>query len=85
MWTIDAPFRETMDKVQEYARRGVLAVEMECTALMSIAAYRGINLAAVLVITDELFGEGWVQGFVHAVVAAAFDRLFQALAQSLRE
>ncbi|MDI7249804.1 MAG: nucleoside phosphorylase [Bacillota bacterium] len=63
VWTTDAPFRETRDKVERYAREGVLAVEMECTALMSIAVYRGVEFAAVLLITDELFGESWVEGF----------------------
>lgn len=63
VWTTDAPFRETADKVRDYALRGVLAVEMECTALMAIAACRRVEFAAGLVVTDELGGGNWVQGF----------------------
>lgn len=85
VWTIDAAYRETEDKVKEYARRGVLAVEMECTALMAIAAVRRVQFAAVMVITDELFGETWVPGFTSPAVMEAGARLCQALARGFRE
>ncbi len=80
VWTTDAPFRETMDKVQGYADEEVLAVEMECTALMAIAMYRDVDFAAVLVITDELFRGEWSQGFGTPEVARQQDLLCQALA-----
>ena len=63
VWTTDAPYRETIGKVREYAGMGAVAVEMECTALMSIAGYRKAGFAAVLVITDEVFEGQWKQGF----------------------
>jgi uridine phosphorylase len=64
VWSIDAVFRETADKVRDYAGRGASAVDMECTALMAVAMYRKVDFAAVLVITDELFGEKWKKGFL---------------------
>jgi uridine phosphorylase len=85
VWTTDAPYRETEDKVQAYARQGVLAVEMECTALMAIAAVRQVAFAAALVITDELFGQEWVQGFASEPVQATSGWLCQALARGFRE
>ncbi|TFF96699.1 phosphorylase [Candidatus Thorarchaeota archaeon] len=63
VWTTDAALRETKEKVKQYAKRGVLAVDMECTALMAIALYRNVQFAAVLVITDELFEGEWRRGF----------------------
>lgn len=63
VWTTDAPFRETRDKVSKYAEKGLLAVEMETSALFTLAAYRGVNLAAVLVVSDELFDLKWRTGF----------------------
>ncbi len=63
IWTTDAPFRETRDKIDAYAEKGAVAVEMECTALMAIAMYRETAFAAVIVITDELSGEKWKAGF----------------------
>ena len=63
VWTTDAPFRETRDKVRRYSKMGVLGVEMEATALMTIAEYRNVDLAVVLSISDELYGEKWNPGF----------------------
>lgn len=63
VWTIDAGFRETKGKINNYAHRGVLCVEMECTALMAVAEYRDIDFASVLVITDEIFSDEWIRDF----------------------
>lgn len=56
-------FRETKDKIKEYSKNGIVAVDMECTALMSIAMYRNIDFTAVLAISDELWGEEWETGW----------------------
>lgn len=71
IWTIDAPYRETRDKIKKYSRGGAIAIDMECTALMSIAMVRGVDMAAVLAISDELFGPEWVQGFGSKELSAA--------------
>ena len=63
VWTIDAGFRETKGKINNYAHRGVLCVEMECTALMAVAEYRDIDFASILVITDEVFSDDWIRDF----------------------
>jgi purine-nucleoside phosphorylase len=63
VWTTDAVFRETKAKVKEYGERGLLAVDMEASALFTIAMYRGIELAALLVVSDELFDLTWRTGF----------------------
>ena len=54
---------ETRDKVVEYSRIGVLGVDMESTALMTVAAYRKVKLAVVAAVSDELYGEEWRKGF----------------------
>jgi len=41
VWTTDALYRETRDKVEAYGARSVLVVETEMTALMTVASYRG--------------------------------------------
>jgi uridine phosphorylase len=63
VWSTDAPFRETREKVLRYSSQGVHAVEMECSALFSIAQYRRAKTAALLVITDTLYGKKWKQAF----------------------
>ncbi len=63
VWTTDAPFRETKAKVHQYQMDGLLAVDMETSALFTLAHYRGIQLAQVLVVSDELDTFKWVHGF----------------------
>lgn len=62
VWTTDAIFREMGWKVRRYGAAGILAVEMELSALLAIAQVRGVRLAAALVISDELF-RPWTPGF----------------------
>ena len=59
IWSTDAFFRETRDKVEKLGRRGVLGVDMEATALMIIAKFRGARLALALLVTDELHTPAW--------------------------
>jgi len=63
IWTIDAIYRETSEKVKAYREKGVLAVEMEISALLTVAAYRSVSLAGLLVVSDELFDLKWRPGF----------------------
>ena len=78
VWSTDAPFRETRDKVREYARRGILGVDMESTALMCVAEYRGVDLAVALAISDELHGEEWNPGFKSRKLKRAESLLVKA-------
>ena len=71
VWSIDAPYRETKGKIKEYASRGIVAVDMESTALMAVAMHRRVDFAPVLVISDEAFGEDWMPGFDNPKVAEA--------------
>lgn len=63
VWTTDAPYRETPSKITAYRDRGILAVEMEMSALMTVALYRGVKLAGLLVVSDELGDVKWRHGF----------------------
>lgn len=63
VWTTDAPYRETASKVKSYREKEVLAVEMEMSALMTVAAYRSVKLSGLLVVSDELFDLTWHRGF----------------------
>jgi nucleoside phosphorylase len=63
VWTTDAPYRETHAKVRDYQGRGALAVEMECSALFTVAAFRAVAAAALLVVSDELSSLAWRPGF----------------------
>ncbi len=63
VWTTDALYRETAEKVTGYGKRGYLAVEMEMSALITVAIYRSVKLAGLLIVSDELFSLQWHYGF----------------------
>lgn len=63
VWTTDALFNETPEKVRRYERLGAIAVDMETSALFTVAARRGVPAGAVLVVSDTLYTGAWRPGF----------------------
>ncbi len=61
--TTDAVFRETRELVYAYQEKNALGVEMELSALFTIGKYRGVDIGAVLVVSDELSTFQWKPGF----------------------
>ena len=59
VWTTDAPYREFTGKVRQYAEQGVLGVEMEASALMTLAELRGVDLGLLLTVSDHVFDPAW--------------------------
>lgn len=78
VWTTDAVYREMGWKVRRYPGEGILAVEMELSALLAVAQVRGVRLAAALAVSDELY-RPWNPGF-HSDAFAAGRRLAANLA-----
>ncbi|MFX1511101.1 MAG: nucleoside phosphorylase [Promethearchaeota archaeon] len=58
-WTTDAPYRETYGKIRQYRAEGIVSVDMEASALFSIARFRKIDLGALFVAGDCIGGENW--------------------------
>lgn len=67
IWTTDAPYQETVSKVKKYQDQLVLAVEMENSALFTVAKYRSVDLASVLVVSDELYDYKWITGYASPI------------------
>ncbi|MCI5196280.1 MAG: phosphorylase [Candidatus Electrothrix sp. AW5] len=63
IWTTDAPYRETRSKVVEYAEQGISAVDMEFSALCTVAAFRGVELAGAMLVSDEVWQQPWQPQF----------------------
>ncbi len=63
VWSTDAPYRETEEKVLTLQEEGILGVDMEVSALFSVAAFRQISIGALLVVSDELASLQWRPGF----------------------
>lgn len=68
IWTTDALYRETRKKIERYRAEGVLAVDMEMSALFAVGAVRMVRVAALLLVSDQLSHDGWTPGFSHPVV-----------------
>ena len=63
VWTTDAAFRETREAVLSFQEKGILAVEMELSALLSVGLFHGVDVGGLLVVSDELSSLTWKPGF----------------------
>lgn len=63
IWTTDAIYRETPKKIAYFKKLGASAVEMECSALFSVARFRKVQIAALLVVSDSVASKDWNPGF----------------------
>ena len=58
-WTTDAFYRETRGKVARRRDEGCITVEMEASALIAVARFRGVRFGQLLYAGDSLAGESW--------------------------
>ena len=81
-WSTDAVFRETTKEVERYGKEKVLCVEMEASALFTVAECRGIDIASAFIISDSLVSRRWRTGFGKAFksLCALFDRMLHDMA-----
>lgn len=83
IWTTDAPYRELPSKIKEFAAKGIMAVDMEFTALCTVAAFRDIEFAAVMLVSDELYHDSWQPGYTSKPFKKKSRRLFDHLSSLL--
>lgn len=57
IWTTDAVYRETFGKIKLMQERGCLGVDMELSALLALAKYRGVKFFQFLIGDDAVDGE----------------------------
>ncbi len=82
-WTIDTPFRESVEEARQYQAEGVLCVEMEAAALFAVAAFRSVHIASALVVSDLLDAEEWRPHMKHEATTTGLARLYDAALESL--
>lgn len=82
-WTTDAPYRETVEKVQRHCSDGVATVEMEASALFAVGAYRGASVSSVFAISDILSEGAWKQGYYSEEKLEALKNIFEAALESI--
>jgi len=68
VWSTDAVYREDRRLLKKLCwEKGVGAVDMEFSALCAVAKFRQIEFAAVLTVSDELWGDSWRPGFAKKI------------------
>ncbi len=85
VWTTDAPYRETRAKVQQYGAGGIVAVDMEYSALCTVAAYRGVRLAACMLVSDELWRPHWRPQYSRPEFRARSGAVLRSLCSWMQE
>jgi uridine phosphorylase len=66
VWSTDGVYRETRRKFFKFRDGGVLAVNMETSAIFAVAKYRNVEAASAQVVSDVLSETGWLQAFGHS-------------------
>ncbi len=85
IWTTDAVFRETHEKVSAFRKGGVLGVEMESSALFTVAAFRGVDIGALFVVSDELGATQWRPGFRNKIFKENRRKAYQTVVKLCRK
>jgi uridine phosphorylase len=85
VWSTDGIYRETRSKFQRFRDQGVLAVDMETSAVFAVAKYRNVRVASAQVISDVLTENGWLQAFHHRSVRGSTRTLLKAVLETLSE
>lgn len=83
-WTTDAPYRETFDEINKFKSENVLCVEMESSALFTVAQFRKVKIASAFVISDYLSGKKWLPKFHTDKVKTNLKRLVELALNTLR-
>jgi len=58
-WTTDGFYRETEDRILKRKKEGCSIVEMECSALFSVANFRNVEVVAILYTSDKISNGVW--------------------------
>ncbi len=72
----DAPFRETESWLQMQKKKGASLVDMETSAIFSVADFHNVQAASLQLISDELHSGTWKKGFTSAILHQAVSSYF---------
>lgn len=82
--TTDAFYRETPEFIRELLSLNVLALEMELSAIVSVARFRGCRVAALLCVSDVIhLGGEWRVGLTSEDYKAVQGRVLPAIERVL--
>jgi len=81
-WTVDAPYRETIKEIEQYKEEGVLTVDMEASAIFSIAKYLNVDAASIFTISDYIGEDEW-ELYFH-LVSEHLHTLFEIALETIK-
>ena len=85
VWSTDAPYRETAQQVLSLKKSGVMAVDMESSALFTVSQFRHVETGALLVVSDELSSLKWRSGFSDHKFKVSRKKASEIIAQTCGE
>lgn len=59
IWSTDAIFRETLNRVERREKAGAIGVDMQCASLCAVASRRGVSFAEMVYFSDFLNSAVW--------------------------
>ncbi|MCX5805060.1 MAG: nucleoside phosphorylase [Proteobacteria bacterium] len=83
IWSCDAIYRETEDKVIKYRNMGISAVEMEVASFYAVCRYREVKGIAFLVVSDLLNDKGWTPGFHTAPFSQGVKKMLEFMIEKV--
>jgi uridine phosphorylase len=83
-WTVDAPYRETVEKILRFRRKGARIVNMESSAIFAIANYRGVDVCSIQIVSDVVTERGWAAAFHKEIVDRRRNEVLAAVLHLLR-
>jgi uridine phosphorylase len=84
-WTTDAIYRETPLEIVGFRDLGALVVEMEASALFTVAAFRAVPIAACFSVSDTLAELAWRPEFHSESTIEGLARLFHSGVDALMQ
>lgn len=83
VWSTDGVYRESRSKLVKFRDAGVLAVNMETSAVFAVAKFRRVKAASAQVISDILAENGWIKADGNHSIRASSDILMKAVLEVL--
>ena len=84
VWTHDALFRESEERIKFWYQAGVLSVEMECSAVFTISHLRGLRAGAILAIDGNLVQKQQFKGALEGIVGKSIETEIQIALEAIK-
>ncbi len=80
-----SPYRETKEFLEKCHKMGCMAVDMETSTAFTLGEVLGMDVAAILVVTDKVYPGNWEPGFFSEAFKKARRKVFSLLKDLSRE